>query len=428
MATDASNSNIPPASPADSFISRVVVEASLVSPEELKACAAKQEKLRKAGHQVRLVDILLKAGFVTKTQVKRLAHRPDDTVTHSLQHLPGFQIMQKIGSGAMASVYKAKQLSLDRIVAIKILPKRLSEDSSFVDRFYKEGRAAAKLSHNNIVQAIDVGEHLGYHYFVMEYVDGKTVYDGFPEHGAYSEDKALDIAIQMARALEHAHARGLIHRDVKPKNIMITKDGTAKLADMGLAREAGDAEAAAAEKGRAYGTPYYISPEQVRGVEDVDFRADIYSLGATLYHMVTGRVPFEGDTPAEIMHKHLRTPLTPPDHINTSLSTGFGEVVERALAKNRDRRYQSTSDLLLDLEMVRRGEAPPQAHSGLNNQLLANLATEGAEVSDDSTYMPHPAQILPKLPMPGYVVPLIIALVVEFLIIVALLGVLLAGG
>lgn len=413
--TDAANQG-----PSDSFIGRAVVEAKLVAPKELRAAIARQQKLAGEGQQVKLVDILVKAGFVTRTQVKRLGSQGDDTMAQTLQHIPGFRILQKIGSGAMASVYKAKQLSLDRIVAIKVLPKRLSEDPAFVERFQKEGRAAAKLSHSNIVQAIDVGEHHGYHYFVMEFVDGKTVYDELAKKGRYSEPEALDIIIQMARALEHAHARGFIHRDVKPKNIMLTKEGTAKLADMGLAREASDAVAAEAEKGRAYGTPYYISPEQIRGVQDVDFRADIYSLGATLYHMVTGKVPFEGHTPAEIMHKHLREPLIPPDHLNPALSAGLGEVVERAMAKDRHRRYQSTKDLLLDLERVKRGEAPLQARTRFDDKLLQGLA-KGGEDWTAQTATPTDAQNLPTTSgLPAYVIALIVILVMEFLAIVAL--------
>jgi len=358
----------------DTQLGKAVVDARLATAAEVAACIAKRAKLKEAGRDIELSEILVKAGIVTANQLKRLANPADDSISSSLAQIPGYQVMQKIGAGAMASVYKAKQLSLDRIVAIKILPKRMSEDPEFVKRFYKEGRAAARLNHNNIVQAIDVGEYGGFHYFVMEFVDGKTVYDEMAARRAYGEADALKIIIQMARALEHAHAKGFIHRDVKPKNIMLTKDGTAKLADMGLAREAGDVAAAAAEKGRAYGTPYYISPEQVRGVEDVDFRADIYSLGATLYHMVTGRVPFEGDTPTSIMHKHLKEPLVPPDHINPSISTGMAEVIECAMAKDRATRYQSTSDLLVDLERVARGEAPLQARSGYSDKLLENLA------------------------------------------------------
>lgn len=372
-------------------VGRRAVDARLATPEELEACMKKQEELAAHGKHYDLGRIMVKTGVITASQLKRLVNpSPEDSLSPSVQQIPGFKIMQKIGAGAMASVYKARQLSLDRIVAIKILPKRLSEDAEFVDRFYKEGQAAARMNHNNIVQAIDVGEYGGYHYFVMEYVDGDTVYDRLVKNKTYGEPEALDIVLQIARALEHAHKRGLIHRDVKPKNIMITKDGTAKLADMGLARQADDVAAAEAEKGRAFGTPYYISPEQIRGVMDVDFRADIYSLGGTLYHMLTGRVPFEGPTPTAIMQKHLKQPLTPPDHINKTLSTGLAEVVERMLAKNREHRYGSTTDLIVDLERVRDGKPPLEARTKLRDGLLENLA-DGAE-ADDYAYAPHPAQ------------------------------------
>src|SRR4029079_16332840 len=157
--------------------------------------------------------------------------------------IPGYQLLHKIGKGAMATVYKARQLSLDRVVAVKVLPKRMSENPEFVDRFYKEGRAAARLSHNNIVQAIDVGSTPDeLHFFVMEYVEGKTLYDYMqpPPVGDgrnFAEAEALDITIQIADALAHAHKRGLIHRDVKPKNIILTPNGVAKLTDLGLARD-----------------------------------------------------------------------------------------------------------------------------------------------------------------------------------------------
>ncbi len=378
-------------SAAGTQIGRRAVDARLATPDEVQACIKKQEELAGEGKHYDLGRIMVKVGVITASQLKRLTHpSPDDSLAPSVQQIPGFKIMQKIGAGAMASVYKARQLSLDRIVAIKILPKRLSEDAEFVDRFYKEGQAAARMNHNNIVQAIDVGEYGGYHYFVMEFVDGDTVYDHLVKNKTYAEKEGLSIAIQIAEALEHAHKRGLIHRDVKPKNIMITKDGSAKLADMGLARQADDVAAAEAEKGRAFGTPYYISPEQIRGVMDVDFRADIYSLGGTIYHMLTGRVPFEGPTPTAIMQKHLKQPLVPPDHINKSISTGLAEVVERMLAKNRDQRYGSTTDLLVDLERVRDGKPPMEARTKLRDGLLEDLA-DGADADDYGSTM-HPAQ------------------------------------
>src|SRR5256885_8236164 len=198
----------------------------------------------------------------------------------------------------------------------------------------------------------------------MEYVEGKTLYDIMQrppvgEGRTFSEAEALDITIQIAEALDHAHQRGLIHRDVKPKNILLTKVGVAKLTDLGLARATDDKHAAETEAGKAYGTPYYISPEQIRGDVDIDFRADIYSLGATMYHLVTGKPPFDGETPSAVMHKHLKQPLTPADHLNTALSAGGGEIIDIAMAQNRGERYPSTQDMLEDLQAGRRGGAPP---------------------------------------------------------------------
>jgi serine/threonine-protein kinase len=215
----------------------------------------------------------------------------------------------------------------------------------------------------------------------MEYVDGDTVHDRLANNKRYSESDALDIVIHIADALAHAHDRGRIHRDVKPKNIMITTDGVAKLADMGLAREVSDTRLAQSEAGRAYGTPYYISPEQIRGEVEIDFRADIYSLGATFYHMVTGRVPFDADNPTGVMLKHLREQLTPPDHINPELSIGSAEIIEAMMAKDRKDRYQSTQELLEDLKAVRQGKPPIHARKIFDMSQLANLDADAEIIS-----------------------------------------------
>ena len=278
--------------------------------------------------------------------------QPAVTDDHTGRQIPGYQILDKLGAGAMAVVFKAKQLSLNRIVAVKVLPKKLSSDAEYVERFYAEGQAAAKLNHTNIVQAFDVGEAHGYHYFVMEYVEGTTVYDELAAGKIYSEQEALSIAIQITQALAHAHNQGLIHRDVKPKNIMLTEGRVAKLMDMGLARVADDSAAIAAEAGRLFGTPYYISPEQIIGKATLDFRCDIYALGATLFHMVTGRVPFEGETSRDVMLKHLKQKLVPPDRYNLELSFGICKLIEKMLSKHPKNRHATTKQLLEDLQSV----------------------------------------------------------------------------
>ncbi len=377
-----SESNIGLAPNLDTEVGKVVIDLGLATKTEVDFCR-EQQKQSSDPNQRSLADLLVENSFITINQAKRIRGQMDERRS---SQLPGYQVLGKLGKGAMATVYKARQVSLDRIVAVKILPRKMSESTEFVDRFYKEGRAAARLSHNNIVQAIDVGSTPdGLHYFAMEYVEGPTLYDimqpppvGQGRH--FTEEEGLDICIQMADALAHAHRRGLIHRDVKPKNILLTPQGIAKLTDLGLARATDDKVAAESEAGKAYGTPYYISPEQIRGDVDIDFRADIYSLGATMYHLVTGRAPFEGETPTAVMHKHLKQPLVPPDHLNTTLTSGVGEIIEVAMSKDREERYASTEDMLEDLRAVRAGQPPQHARRAVDLESLATIEETGKTV------------------------------------------------
>ena len=368
----------------DTVFGKMTVEQGLCSDNELRHSIEQMEVRRQINPTV-LEDLMIDLGYITKTQAKRLKQTIKESKAAAHQ-IPGYKILGKLGAGAMAIVYKAEQLSLNRTVAIKVLPKRLSENPEYVERFYKEGQAAAKLNHNNIVQAIDVGEAGGYHYFVMEYVEGKTIYDDLAAGKVFSENEALEIIIQLAHALAHAHAKGLIHRDVKPKNIIINSAGVVKLADMGLARATTDIEAAETEKGKAYGTPYYIAPEQIRGEVDIDGRADIYGLGATFYHMVTGRVPFMADDPTEVMRKHLREQLVPPDHINTSLSAGASEVIEVMMAKRKEDRYNSAEELLADLQAVSSGQTPMRARTRFDVSVLEQLEQGEDIVQNENIY------------------------------------------
>ena len=367
----------------DTLFGKMAIDQGLCTDEELKHSLKQMESRRKTDPVI-LQDLMVELGFITISQARRLTSSIKESKAAAHQ-IPGYKILGKLGAGAMAVVYKARQLSLNRIVAIKILPGRFTQNPEYVTRFYKEGQAAGKLNHPNIVQAIDVGEAGGYHYFVMEYVEGKDISDDLSAGKIFSESEALEIIIQVAHALEHAHAQNLIHRDVKPKNIMINTNGVVKLADMGLARAVTDVEAAQSEEGKAYGTPYYISPEQIRGKIDIDGRADIYGLGATFYHMVTGRVPFMADNSADVVRKHLKQNLIPPDHINTSLSAGVSEVIEIMMAKDRDDRYKDVKELLADLEALREGKAPLQAHRKFDVTALESLE-EGEKVEDEDEY------------------------------------------
>lgn len=415
--TNADSQMTASAATLDTEVGKLVVDAGLATRTEVEFC---REQLKQSSdpNQRSLTDLLIEHSFITVNQAKRLRGQIDERRS---SQIPGYQLLGKLGRGAMATVYKARQISLDRIVAVKVLPKRLSENPEFVNRFYKEGKAAARLSHNNIVQAIDVGATPdGYHYFTMEYVEGRTLYDMMqpPPEGeghSFSEAEALDIAIQITDALAHAHERGLIHRDVKPKNILLTPQGVAKLTDLGLARATDDKEAAESEAGKAYGTPYYISPEQIRGEVDIDFRSDLYSLGATLYHLVTGRPPFDGETPSAVMHKHLKMPLTPADHVNTALSAGVGEIIDVAMAKKREDRYASTRNMLEDLQSVRRGEPPLHARRAVDLDMLAKMEEEEGEKTVDLDTAGH------LLATPNLMLTFGIGLGVSLLINIALL-------
>ncbi len=421
--SNATSSNTTGLSPnLDTEVGRVVADMGLATRTEIEFCR-EQQKQSSDPNQRSLADVLIEHNFITVNQAKRIRGQIEDRRS---SQIPGYQLISKLGKGAMATVYKARQNSLDRIVAVKVLPKRSSGDPEFVDRFYKEGKAAARLSHNNIVQAIDVGSSPdGYHYFTMEYVEGKTLYDimqppPIGEGKAFSEADALDTMIQMADALAHAHQRGLIHRDVKPKNILLTPQGVAKLTDLGLARSTDDKEAAESEAGKAYGTPYYISPEQVRGDVDIDFRADIYSLGATMYHLVTGKPPFDGETPSAVMHKHLKQPLVPADHVNTSLSAGIGEIIDFAMAKDRDERYRTTEEMLEDLELVRQNQPPKHARRNVNLDDLAQIEETGKTV--DIIAHPQPFDVFAQPMMLGLLIGIAVSVLLNGILLVLLLA------
>jgi serine/threonine-protein kinase len=372
---------------------KIAIDQGICTDTEIGHCF-KELKSRSATEPTTLKQILVEYGYMTSTQATRL----DTSIKESKDaagKIPGYKVLGKLGAGAMAVVYKARQLSLDRSVAIKVLPRRFSEKSNYIQRFYKEGKLAAKLNHNNIVQAIDVGEVNGLYYFVMEYVEGKTIYDDISKGKIFSEEEALDIITQVARALKHAHSINMIHRDVKPKNVMINLEGVVKLADMGLARETSDIKAAKSEKGKAFGTPYYIAPEQIRGEINIDGRADIYALGATLYHMVTGRVPFEADTPSDVMRKHLKESIVPPDHINTSLSGGLAEVIEVMMAKKKNDRYQNCEELLLDLDALQKGLSPIRARQKFNLDALEELE-QGMAINNDTNEGLYSEEVIMK--------------------------------
>ena len=266
-----------------------------------------------------------------------------------------FVLREELGRGGMGTVYLAHQVSLDRDVAVKILHSQFAEDEHYVANFLREARAAAHLNHPSIVQAYAVGEDDGVHYLAMEYVEGSTLKQVLVHSGRMVPERALAIVTNVAEALEFGWSnQQLVHRDLKPDNIMLTSGGTVKLADLGLARlgsESGEAS------GEVHGTPQYISPEQLLG-KRAQTGADIYSLGATFYHMLSGDFPYSGTSPVEIAGKHLTEPLRPLAEVAPDVPSPLAHVVEVMMAKRPAHRYRDAAELLEDLRRVGQGKAP----------------------------------------------------------------------
>ena len=256
-----------------------------------------------------------------------------------------YEIIEKIGSGGMSDVYRAKDHSLGRDVAIKVLKSDFAQDSSFVTKFRAEAQSAAALEHPNIVNIYDVGSEDGLYYIVMEYIEGITLKQYIAKKGRLGYNEALSIAIQMARGIEAAHNKGIVHQDIKPQNIIISKEGKVKVTDFGIARAANSNTIHAG----SMGSVHYVSPEQARN-GFVSYASDIYSLGIVMYEMVTGRVPFDGDTPVAIAIQHIQSQMTPPEEIVPGLPIAVSRIIEKCTMKSPERRYASASELLVDLK------------------------------------------------------------------------------
>ena len=339
-----------------------VLELELATREQIDEALEICNQLSAMGMKSRsVIDVLHEKEYIGKEDFDRL--RREAKRVEGKEQIAGYRLLDRLGEGAMGAVYRAKQLSLDREVAVKVLDPELASNEAYVKRFMSEARAVARLNHTNIISGIDVGDADGIKYLVMEYADGMTVSSLLERGGALDEERALWVVLQMARALDHAHRNNLVHRDVKPDNIIITKDGVAKLCDLGLAR----LESAEGEAPQRMGTPAYISPEQARGDVSVDERTDLYSLGATWFHMVTGRPPYTGKDAGAVLAKHLTEPVPHVRTIDPTISETSDGLVFDLLQKRRADRVESASALIPRLEaairdlQLARGASPSSA-------------------------------------------------------------------
>ena len=288
-----------------------------------------------------------------------------------------YRVERELGRGGMAKVYRGTDTVLGRPVAIKLLAAQYAEDADFVARFRREAQAAARLNHPNLVGVYDTGTDEGVHFIVMEYVEGRTLADFLEGGGRVAPGRAAEIGDLVLRALQAAHAQGVIHRDIKPANIMITSAGEVKVTDFGIARLSSGTETLAATSA-VLGTASYLAPEQARS-EPVDGRADLYALGCVLYEMVTGRPPFVGDSAVSVASKHVLEVPAPPSSLNRDVSPDLEAVILRALAKDPEDRYASADEMRRDLGRAMRGEpvAPPGPEVLATQGLSRTAATSG---------------------------------------------------
>ncbi len=318
-----------------------------------------------------LAEAMIEKGVLDRVAADRVRREarpqpeppPADSDEEHSPAIDGYEIVRKLGEGGMGCVWLARQTSLDRLVAIKVLPSALSLNKKLVERFRREALATAKLNHPNIVSAIDVGRQKRKHepdlyYFVIEYVDGQSVDEIIRSGGKIAPMRATQIAIEVTGGLDHAWTEaGIVHRDIKPANILITRANEVKLADLGLARSAYES-ANLTTVGLAIGTPHYASPEQALGKAEIDTRSDIYGLGATLFHMLTDRVPFEGESGPAVMARHVNEDAPPCTDLDPLIPKGLSAIVTKMMERDPTGRYQTPGELRADLERFAAGDRP----------------------------------------------------------------------
>ncbi|MCA1840418.1 MAG: Stk1 family PASTA domain-containing Ser/Thr kinase [Actinomycetota bacterium] len=332
-----------------------------------------------------------------------------------------YRVSGPIASGGMAEVLMARDELLDRPVALKTLHPQYANDKAFIERFRREAQAVASLNDPRIVSIFDWGSDNGTYFIVMEYVEGRTLREMIQSEGPLSPERAVEIAADVCGALDIAHQKGIVHRDVKPANIAVTRNGQTKVMDFGIARATTDSGTTMTQAGTVIGTANYLSPEQAQGMA-VDARSDVYSVGVVLYEMLTREVPFKGDSPVAIAYKHVKEDPAPPSMLNHEVTPGIDAVVMKALAKNPDNRYTTALEMKQDLERIIRGEEVEAT------PILPPDQTAVMEPADRTMVMPAPSlpSASPRRKAVAYL--LIVSLFLSVLVLAGLLIASLFGG
>ena len=362
----------------DVLFGQIAVRRNLASSEQVAACLKIQNDEAAAGKARRtLGEILLAYGHITAPQVEMVLEEQRQLRTPRM--IGNYQLLKKLGEGGMGAVYHARLPSTGLEVALKTLSSRIAKDRVFLSRFHREAETGLKLDHPNIIHTFDIGEDKGVHFMAQELVEGGDL-EQRVKNGPLPERTCLRIISEVCRALQYAHEHGILHRDIKPTNIMFDKEGHAKLGDLGLVKFMDPEAAELTTTGTLVGTPQYISPEQARGEKDLDIRSDIYSLGATFYRIVSGAVPFAGGSALEVIARRLTDDLISPRQINPAVSEGATAVITKMMARERANRYAQPADVLHDAERVAAGRAPERAAipAGKSSIQMAAVAAPAA--------------------------------------------------
>ncbi|MAG55307.1 MAG: hypothetical protein CMJ83_03365 [Planctomycetes bacterium] len=344
-----------PGSQADVQLAARLVVDGILPESTVRAVLAKQRELKERGRPISVAEICQRKGWITMSEVRWLSSMESP----AKDLLPGLTLKSFLGQGGMSKVYGGVDQQSGESVAVKVLLPALRRQDETLAEFRAEGELLVSLEHENLVRGYYVNEHDGLVYLVMEIVDGRSVQQHLDDAGRFDEDAALYLILQTARALTHLHARGLVHRDIKPGNILINDENVVKICDLGLAIKAGsgDGETTA-------GTAHYIAPEQARAGGGLDVRSDIYALGVTLYQLMVGKLPFEGETNQETMAKRLLDELRSPELKGIAVSPHVHYFVQKMMALDREVRYQSPQELIDDIEEQIRGAKSLDAQPG----------------------------------------------------------------
>ncbi len=332
----------------DQLIGKLAVAQRFITPRQLETLLARQEELRLEGSEISFSELLIEEELLDEAQLKELLGH--DRV------VGGYRLLHRLGKGGMGAVYKAVRLKDNRTAAVKLMTFKRSRDKKFVARFIEESRMLSKMKHPNVVMALEFGKDDGFHFFAMEFVEGETLIDRIEREGELTEMEMLRIGSAIAEGLQAACEVNVIHRDIKPENILLRPDGGVKVSDFGLAKDR--TGGLKTTEGITFGTPHYMSPEQVRGSQDLDTRSDIYSLGATLYHAVTGKFPFDGENDMEIMVKHLDDKPVPLRKVAPHVSRATAQLIGSMMSLKREDRPSTPGGVAISMRQIMDGKGP----------------------------------------------------------------------